>query len=132
DQRLDQLVSEGRSATSQIERRVSAVDRAVANLDRQRPDVPAIDSPALTAPASPLDQALQEIAERQRALDGELQPRRADLPRPPPPTPPPARPNTAKAPNSSSKSPRPAQKHSTPPASPPRWSRGETPPPKWA
>ncbi len=77
DQRLDQLITEGRSRTWEIERRVSAVDHAVANLERERPH------PAVADPASPLDQALMEIAERQRALDGEVGSSRADLPRAP-------------------------------------------------
>jgi localization factor PodJL len=64
DQRLDQLITEGRSATSEIEDRVSAVDRAVAELNRGGL------RPVLADPATPLDQALFEIAERQRALDG--------------------------------------------------------------
>ena len=63
DQRLDQLIEEGRTATTFIEERVNAVDRAVADLTRERP------APPLPNPASPLDQALVEIAERQRALD---------------------------------------------------------------
>ena len=37
DRRLDQLVAEGRSATSEIERRMSAVDRVVADLGQQSP-----------------------------------------------------------------------------------------------
>jgi localization factor PodJL len=81
DQRLDQLIVEGRSATTEIERRVSAVDRAVASLDREKPRPRTVDSPSLAGPATPLDQALFEIAERQQALDGEVAPRRADLPR---------------------------------------------------
>ena len=65
DRRLDQLVAEGRSATSEIERRMSAVDRVVADLGQQKP------RPAVVAnPPTPLDQALMEIADRQRALDG--------------------------------------------------------------
>src|SRR5205085_9122482 len=54
DERFDQLISEGRSATSEIEERVSAVDRAVAQLNRESP------RPVVADPASPLDQALHE------------------------------------------------------------------------
>jgi localization factor PodJL len=65
DHRLDQLIAEGRSAKAELEERVSAVDRAVADLDRERPRA------ALAAdPPTPLDQALIEIADRQRMLDG--------------------------------------------------------------
>jgi len=65
DRRLDKLVTEGRSTTSEIERRMSAVDRAVADLGREQP------RPVVAAnPPTPLDQALMEIADRQRALDG--------------------------------------------------------------
>src|SRR5439155_11077974 len=63
--------------SSEIEERVSAVDRAVAQLNRESPP------PVVAAePASPLDQALIEIAERQRALDGEAGLPRTDLSRP--------------------------------------------------
>ena len=65
DRRLDQVIAEGRSAKSEIEQRVNAVDRAVADLNRDRPRV------VVTAdPPTPLDQALLEIADRQRTLDG--------------------------------------------------------------
>jgi localization factor PodJL len=65
DRRLDQLIAEGRSAKTEIEQRVNAVDRAVADLNRERPRV------AIAAePPTPLDQALIEIADRQRTLDG--------------------------------------------------------------
>ena len=65
DRRLDKLITEGRSATSEIERRMSAVDRVIADLGREKPrPAVAIDPP------TPLDQALMEIADRQRALDG--------------------------------------------------------------
>ncbi len=67
DRRLDQLISEGRSANSQIERRMSAVDRTVAGLQHERPRLPFADAP----PATPLDRALVEIAARQQALDGQ-------------------------------------------------------------
>jgi localization factor PodJL len=83
DRRLDQLISEGRSASSQIEQRMSAVDRAVAGLQPERPRLPSAAAPL----ATPLDQALVEIAARQQALDGGGSqptgdwPTRADLPR---------------------------------------------------
>ncbi|TMJ32646.1 MAG: hypothetical protein E6G96_05820, partial [Alphaproteobacteria bacterium] len=65
DRRLDQLIAEGRSSKSEIEHRVNAVDRAIADLNRE----PARAS-APSAAATPLDQALAQIADRQRALDG--------------------------------------------------------------
>jgi len=70
DRRLDQLI---------VERRSPERDRHAA------PTSTAIDAPARRpAPAaSPLDQALAEIAERQRTLDGDTMPARAGLPRAP-------------------------------------------------
>jgi localization factor PodJL len=65
DRRLDQLVAEGRSSKQELERQVSAVGRAVADLQREP-----VRAPAAADPATPLDQALLEIANRQRALDG--------------------------------------------------------------
>jgi localization factor PodJL len=66
DRRLDQLIAEGRTATSELELRMSAVDRTVASIGRE-PLPPAY----VPAGPSPLDQALAEIADRQRSLDGE-------------------------------------------------------------
>ncbi|HEY4861548.1 MAG TPA: hypothetical protein VII14_16625 [Xanthobacteraceae bacterium] len=65
DRRLDQLIAEGRSSKEEIERQVNAVGRAVADLQRE----PA-RAPAPADPVTPLEQALSEIADRQRALDG--------------------------------------------------------------
>ena len=65
DRRLEQLAAEGRSTTNEIERRMSAVDRAMADLGRAPPRTAAAPNPP-----TPLDQALQEIADRQRTLDG--------------------------------------------------------------
>jgi localization factor PodJL len=70
DGRLDQLLAEGRSAKTEIEQRVDAVDRAVADL-RDRPHAAhTADQLPPPAAATPLDQALLEIADRQRTLDG--------------------------------------------------------------
>jgi localization factor PodJL len=63
DRRLDQLIAEGRSGKTEIEQRVNAVGRAIADLNRERPV-------AVVDPLTPLDQALSEIADRQRTLDG--------------------------------------------------------------
>ncbi len=65
DRRLDQLIAEGRSAKTELEQGVNAVDREVADLNREKPRTAVAD-----APPTPLDQALIEIAERQRTLDG--------------------------------------------------------------
>jgi len=65
DRRLDLMISEGRSAKTVMEQRVDAVDRALADLHRDKAP------PTFTAdPPTPLDQALIEIADRQRMLDG--------------------------------------------------------------
>ena len=77
DRRLDQVITEGRSATSDIERRVSAIDRAVSGFDREP------GRPAVPAGTTPLDRAMLEIEARQRALDGEAAPARMELPRAP-------------------------------------------------
>jgi localization factor PodJL len=66
DRRFDELIAEARSAKTEIkteiEQHANAVDRAVADLKPRA---------ALAAePPTPLDQALIEIADRQRTLDG--------------------------------------------------------------
>src|SRR5262245_35050160 len=72
DRRLDQLI-ERRPRAGESERPASASRRATPT------EPPARPAPA--APTSPLDQALAEIAERQRTLDGEGG--RSELPRAP-------------------------------------------------
>jgi localization factor PodJL len=62
DRRLDQLIASGRLANEAINRRVSPVDRNGADLDRE---------PPAADPATPLERALMEIAQRQRALDAD-------------------------------------------------------------
>lgn len=64
DHKLDQLITDNNATKSEIEQRMQGVKRAVADLDpeSQRTRLPA-------APATPLDQALLEIADRQRTLD---------------------------------------------------------------
>ena len=61
DQRLDQLIATGRSASEQLDRHVG---RGPADLGPNQPAPPLAPDPA-----TPLEQALMEIAERQRALD---------------------------------------------------------------
>src|SRR5450631_769909 len=63
DRRLDQLIASGRLANEAIDRRVGALDRNGADLNREPP--PAAD------PSTPLERALMEIAQRQRALDAD-------------------------------------------------------------
>jgi localization factor PodJL len=66
DRRLDQLMTSGRFPNEDVGRRAGAVERAVAHLDHEPPP------PAPSAdPSTPLEQALMEIAERQRALDAD-------------------------------------------------------------
>ena len=64
DRRLDEMVADSRSTRSEIEERLSAVNRAVADLGTEtlRPRAEAAADPSL-------DQAMAEIADRQRALD---------------------------------------------------------------
>src|SRR5262245_35960210 len=73
DRRLDQLI-ERRPRATESERPASPSRRGT-------PAEPPAGRPAPAAPASPLDQALAEIAERQRMLDGENA--RSELPRAP-------------------------------------------------
>ncbi len=66
DRRLDQLMASGRVANETVAPSLGVLDRAPVDLHRDRP------APELTAdPATPLEQALMEIAERQRALDAD-------------------------------------------------------------
>jgi localization factor PodJL len=81
--RLDQVISEGRDASSALEQRVNSVDRALANLTQER--LRASTGFARTE-VSAVDQVVAEIAARQRALDGDF----ATPPPPPPPVLPPA------------------------------------------
>jgi localization factor PodJL len=75
DRKIDRLIEDGRSTNSEIERRVSAIDRAVTQLDR---------SPAAgTGPASPVEQALAEIEARWRVLDAGATATSMELPRAP-------------------------------------------------
>src|SRR6266851_2858790 len=73
---LDQLVHEGRAATTELERRVNSVDRALANLADSRLQSSYVRAEPSYARAEPtsVDQAAAEIAARQRALDGEIVP----------------------------------------------------------
>ncbi len=65
DRRIDQLVHEGREASGAIERRVGAVDRALADLGQAR----MLSTFTGSADAAALEQAIAEISQRQRMLD---------------------------------------------------------------
>lgn len=65
DQRLDQMISEGRRAMSDIERRVSAFDRALGNLRREEQWRSSGDLPSRP------DQTVGELAPRLPAQDSE-------------------------------------------------------------
>jgi localization factor PodJL len=65
DRRIDQAIAESRSTRNAVEQRVDAVNRAVADLAREQ-----ARGTTGAAPATALDRALIEIADRQRALDG--------------------------------------------------------------
>src|SRR5262249_14897661 len=87
DDRIERLIAEGRGAADELERRLSAFDRARSTIAPSYDPRPAPATfrasthaayapPAAGGAASPLDQALAEIAARQRALDGAAAPRR--------------------------------------------------------
>lgn len=76
DQRLETIEHEGRKNSSDLERRISAVDHALASLNRDTAASPSRPQPAAAGPGTPasepdfgLDRAIAEIAERQRMLD---------------------------------------------------------------
>jgi localization factor PodJL len=79
DRRLDKLIATGRSADEEIERRVGALDREAAISNRAAPPTREVPLNRESAEVStPLEQALMEIGQRQRALDVDRVP-------PPPP-----------------------------------------------
>ncbi len=66
DRRLDQLIASGRLANQAIDQRAGTVERDGTNRDHEVPSPPlAVDA------ATPLERALMEIAQRQRALDAD-------------------------------------------------------------
>jgi len=73
DRRIEQFMVKDRSTFPEMERRIDAIDNSAGQVDRAKS--------RSTVPTSPLDQALLEIAERQRALANELP--SGDLPRAP-------------------------------------------------
>ena len=77
DSKIDRLVADGRSANSEIERRVTAIDRAVARIGGGGGGGTGSrggGSGSGGGPMDPVEQALAEIEARQRALDGEAPP----------------------------------------------------------
>ncbi|HEY4819422.1 MAG TPA: hypothetical protein VIH62_01185, partial [Xanthobacteraceae bacterium] len=81
--RLDQIIDEGRNASRALEQRVSSVDRALAKLGQERLRGAYVGgeaaAPTAAQAAAPMgrqldsvDQAVAEIAARQRALDDEF------------------------------------------------------------
>jgi len=77
--RLDQIIDEGRNASRALEQRVSSVDRALAKLSQERLRGAYVGGEAAAEAAAPMgrqpdgvEQAVAEIAARQRALDSEF------------------------------------------------------------
>lgn len=89
DNRLDRLVSEGRSATNELERRISAVDRALDRLgqDRTEPTLREAARARMNAAGNwtgSFELAVEEILERQRTLDADAEAPSAEWAPPPP------------------------------------------------
>jgi localization factor PodJL len=77
DQRVETFIQEGRSATEALGLKVESVDRALSALGRERLQAVASDwvETASTADwTTSVDQACDEIAQRQRELEGEIFP----------------------------------------------------------
>ena len=77
DQRVETFIQEGRSATEALGMKVESVDRALSALGRERlQDVASgwVEPPATEDWAASVDQACDEIAKRQRELEGEIFP----------------------------------------------------------
>jgi len=105
--RLDQVLAEGRHASSALEQRVNSVDRALASLNQTKLRASAglaAGAEATGVEGTGVDAVVAEIAARQRALDGDLaMPARGPLPPPmrprsPAPPPPPPQPLASPAP----------------------------------
>jgi localization factor PodJL len=67
DQRLDDIIRQGRRAADELERRTGSIDRALASLGQDK--LKSTYVPAMPASES-VDRAVAEIAARQRELDG--------------------------------------------------------------
>jgi localization factor PodJL len=77
DHRVDRLVADRRSANTETDRRANVIDRAVAQMDPDAPDI------TWSGEAGSIDQAMAEIAARQRMLDSGASGPAPDLPRAP-------------------------------------------------
>jgi localization factor PodJL len=77
DHRIERMVADRQSANTEIERRANVIDRAVAQIDPDMTDITWSDSPGS------IDQAMAEIAARQRMLDSGTHGPTPDLPRAP-------------------------------------------------
>src|SRR5262249_4197383 len=88
--RLDQVLTEGRHASSALERRVNSVDRALATLNQEKLRAGSgLAGQSTGVERSGVDAVVAEIAARQRALDGDVASARARAAPPPPvPSPP--------------------------------------------
>jgi localization factor PodJL len=89
DNRLDRLVSEGRSATNELERRIASVDRALDRLGHDRAESTLRDDTRARMNAAgnwagSFDLAVEEILERQRTLDADPEAPGAEWPAPHP------------------------------------------------
>jgi localization factor PodJL len=67
DQRLDDIIRQGRRAADELERRTGSIDRALASLGQEK--LKSAYVPATSATET-VDRAVAEIAARQRELDG--------------------------------------------------------------
>ena len=76
DQRVEHLMTEGRTATRAMERRVDSVDRALSILGNSRAAMATSDWSPAAGFNSGIDQSVAEISMRQRELDGEVAPGR--------------------------------------------------------
>ena len=91
DQRVETFIQEGRSATEALGLKVESVDRALSALGRERLQAVAsdwVETPPVASTAdwaTSVDQACDEIAQRQRELEGEIFPAAQNLGRAPSP-----------------------------------------------
>jgi len=82
DQRVETYIQEGRSATEVLGQKVESVDRALAALGRERFNATTSDWVETASSgdwAASVDQACDEIARRQRELEGEIFPAAPNL-----------------------------------------------------
>src|SRR5262245_47577250 len=80
DRKIDRMVEDWRTASSEIERRVSALDRA---MPRLHPHAAGANGASLTSPASAADPTPAESEARQRPVNGSATAAPIDFPRAP-------------------------------------------------